>query len=104
MSFFKKLASLFTLPASGSPGDFYTFTIQCLRCGEHIQGRVDFRNQLSAEYDDSGRATHFFCRKVLIGQGHCFQQIEAELTFDLDHKVTDRKITGGKFVEDAGSA
>ena len=102
MSFLKKLASLFTFPAPGGSGSFYTFTVQCQRCGEHIQGRVDFRNQLSTEYDDSGRATHFFCRKFLIGEGHCFQQIETEFTFDLDHKLTDRKIAGGKFVEDAG--
>jgi hypothetical protein len=72
--------------------------VQCLRCGEQIRGRVDLRNDLSIEYDGGGSAS-YHCRKVVMGSGRCFQQIEVYLNFDANHKLTDRQIQGGKFVE-----
>ena len=104
MSFLKKLASLFTFPTPSSTGNFYTFTVQCLRCGEQIEGHVDLRNQLSAEYDGAERVASYFCRKVLMGQQRCFQQIEVEFNLDANRKVIERKITGGKFVDDPAAS
>jgi hypothetical protein len=37
---------------------------------------------------------------VLIGQQHCYQQIEVTLTFDAKRNLIDQKIQGGKFVEE----
>jgi hypothetical protein len=77
VGFFKKILG-------GGPAtfksDFYTFSVACSRCGEVIEGRVNLSNDLSA--DDEGNGYHV--RKVLMGSGHCFQQIEVYLRFDAE--------------------
>jgi hypothetical protein len=37
---------------------------------------------------------------VLIGNRHCFQQIEVFFKFDESRHLLDRKISDGEFVED----
>jgi hypothetical protein len=54
---------------------------------------------LSIEYGQDEKVSGYFCRKVLIGKQRCFQQIEVTLTFDAHHKLIERKVEGGKFVE-----
>jgi len=99
MGFFKRLSDMFT--SSGKQDDVsYWFTVQCNRCGEQIRARVDKRNDPSINYDENGKAT-YFCRKVIMGDQLCFQQIEVELTFDQNRNLIDRQIKGGKFVEQA---
>jgi hypothetical protein len=39
------------------------------------------------------------CRKILMGEGRCFQQIEVVLKFDQDRRMVDRTISGGDFIE-----
>ena len=102
MGFFKRLSSLFASP--GKPEDSaYWLVVQCNRCGEIIRSRVDLRNELSINYGDedgnSGETT-YFCRKLIIGDQQCFQQIEVELSFDANRQLIDRKIKGGQFVEE----
>ena len=103
MSFFKKIADLFSPPASTAKpasrdASAYWVTVRCNRCGETLRARVDLHNDLSIEYGES--AATYFCRKVLMGEGHCFQRIEVELTFDSDRRLTNREISGGQFVEE----
>ena len=93
MGFFKKLFS--TQSTQGKPG-FYAFAVTCNRCGEVIEGRVNLANELSVDFEE-GDGYH--ARKVLMGSGHCFQQIEVELRFDSNRKLLDKQVTGGKFVE-----
>jgi len=95
MSFFKKIGSFFS-SKSGAP--MGSVTVKCNRCGEVIRARVNLYNDLSLEYDEDGKGT-YFCRKVLIGEGRCFQRIEVELTYDPNRKLLSREITGGQFVE-----
>lgn len=97
MGFFKRLSDMFS---SGNRDDdvSYWFTVQCNRCGEQIQARVNKRNDPSINYDEDGKPT-YFCRKVIMGDQLCFQKIEVELTFDQNRNVIDRQIKGGKFVE-----
>lgn len=76
----------------------YTYHVRCHRCGEVLTGHVDLFNDLSAEYGESAKAARYYCRKVLIGSGRCFQAIEVTLAFDADRRVTSREITGGEFV------
>ncbi|MGD9092945.1 MAG: hypothetical protein PVF74_08850 [Anaerolineales bacterium] len=97
MGFLKRLGNLLS-PSGG--GDDYTYWIyvRCNRCSEKIRGRVDLRNELSVNYNDKGNT--FFCRKVLMGEEHCFQKIEVQLTFDKDRKLIDRQITGGQFISE----
>lgn len=93
MGFFKKLFS-----PPGPAGTFYQFSIKCKRCGETIRGRINVYNEPGTELDEKGKP-YFTCRKVLIGDLHCFQQIEVVITFDEYRHVLNRKITGGDFIE-----
>jgi len=95
MSFFKKLISR---PPS-NPGKFYNFSVKCKRCGEIIHGQVNVNNDPSAEYDEKGEP-YYVCRKVLMGNGLCFNQVETVFRFNVQRGLLDRQITGGTFVED----
>jgi hypothetical protein len=94
MSFFKKLFS-------GTPAkhekQYYVFQVKCKRCAEIIEGRVDLDNDLSVEYDGEKRV--YFGRKVLMGSGRCFQQIEVEMKFTPDREMIEKEVKGGTFVE-----
>ncbi len=95
MSFFKKL---FTPPASHS-GTFYPFAVKCKRCGEIIHGQVNVNNDPSLEFDEKGNP-YYLCRKVLMGNGHCFNQIEVLFKFNEARGLLERTITGGEFVDE----
>jgi hypothetical protein len=56
------------------------------------------RSELSPEFGNSDNATSFHCRKVLIGEQRCFQQIEVNLTFDAKYRIVDKQISGGQFI------
>jgi len=92
MGFLKKLFGGGT-PSSSS--DFYTFTLRCDRCGETIEGKVNLSNDLSL--DDEGG---YHVRKVLMGSGHCFQQIEVSLKYDSSRQLQEKQVSGGRFVEE----
>lgn len=102
MSFLKRLSDIFT--GTGKPDDSsYWITVKCDRCGEIIQARIDLRNDLSINYGEAAEATTYFCRKVLMGSQHCYQQIEVELTFDAKKRPIQKEIRAGKFVEEGES-
>ena len=88
------LKNLFGGPASPSSANFYSFAVKCNRCGEVIEGRVNIANDLSLDDEDN-----YFVRKVLMGSGHCFQQVEIELKFNASKQMIDKQIHGGTFVE-----
>jgi DNA-directed RNA polymerase subunit N (RpoN/RPB10) len=96
MNIIKKLFS-----SPNRNGSFYFFSVKCLRCGETIHGQVDLRNEPSLVSDDNGKPV-YICRKVLIGNQHCFQQIEVLIYFDGDRRLIEQKIVGGSFI-DSGS-
>jgi hypothetical protein len=92
MGFLKKLFS----GATAKPEKrYYSFQVKCKRCGEIIEGHVDLDNDLSIEFEDNRNI--YFGRKVLMGSGHCFQQIEVELKFDSSRQLLEQHITGGEF-------
>ncbi len=91
MGFLKKL---FGGGSASSGSDFYTFSVRCDRCGETIEGKVNLNNDLSL--DDEGG---YHVRKVLMGSGRCFQQVEVTLKFDASRQVLEKHVSGGKFVE-----
>ncbi len=93
MNFFKKL-----FKTSAPQKEYYVYRVKCSRCGEVIEGRVDVDNDLSVEYEDGGDV--YYCRKVLMGSGHCYQQIEAGFKFNAARKLLERRVeSGGEFVE-----
>jgi hypothetical protein len=103
MGFFKRLAGFFSSPG-GDYDPAYWLTVRCKRCGEIIRTRIDLRNDLSLDYGEGDApGTTYFTRKVLMGENRCFQQIEIELRFDAAHKLIERTIHGGDFVDEASS-
>jgi len=93
MGFLKKL---FGGGTSSSSSVFYTFTVHCDRCGETIEGKVNLSNDLSL--DDEGG---YHVRKVLMGSGHCYQQIEVTLRFDAVRQLQEKQVSGGRFLEES---
>ncbi len=93
MSIFK---NLFSSPRPA--GKFHTFSVKCNRCGEIIHGQVNVNNEPSLEIDDKGKA-FYTCRKVLIGNAHCFERIEVVFKFDESRRILSKQIAGGEFVE-----
>jgi hypothetical protein len=76
------------------------FYVQCSKCGEKLKARVDIWNELTPDYaGNSDNASSYFCRKVLVGEKQCYQPIELRLKFDKNHKLVDKSIMGGKFIE-----
>ena len=92
MDLFKKLVR-----PSPSKANVYTFAVKCNRCGEIIEGRVNLNNDLSVDHHDGKDG--YFVRKVLMGGGRCFQQIEVELRFGSSKQLLEKHVTGGTFVE-----
>ncbi len=99
MSLLEKLASLFT-PEGTRETYAHWLYVQCERCGEKIRTRLDLRNDLSSHYSETDQDTTYFCRKTLMGNGRCFQQIEVELTFDAHRRLVDQQIQGGKLINE----
>ena len=93
MNFFKMI---FSAP-SRSTSKFYSFPVKCDRCGEVVEGRINLDNDPSVVYE--GDSPEFFVRKVLMGNGLCFQRMEVELKFDATGKLLEKHSTGGQFME-----
>ncbi len=87
------LGKLFGSSAPEPQTNFYIFNVKCDRCGEVIEGRINLANDLSLDDDDN-----YFVRKVLMGGGRCFQQIEIGLKFNASKQVIDKQAHGGTFV------
>ena len=94
MGFLKKLFS--NTPAKPEKR-YHVFQVKCNHCGEIIEGRVDLDNDLSLEFEDNRNV--YFGRKVLIGSGHCFQQIDVEMKFASSRELIEQQAQGGTFVE-----
>jgi hypothetical protein len=93
MNFFQKLFGGF--PAKPEKR-YYTFSTKCLRCGETITGRVDLDNELSVEYEEGGDV--YYGRKVLMGNGICFQRVEVEFKFTAARELIEQHVMGGEFI------
>ena len=61
---------------------YYVFQVKCNRC---------------LEFEDNHNV--YFGRKVLMGGGHCFQQIEVEMKFTSSRELIEKEVQGGIFVE-----
>jgi hypothetical protein len=101
MSLFKKISNILAAPRPKTDRALYLY-VQCNKCGEKLRARVDMWNELSPDYDgNSEDAAAYHCRKVLIGENRCYQPIELRLKFDKNHRLVDKQVYGGKFIEEA---
>ncbi len=102
MSFLKKLGKILSSSPSPRTDRALYLYVQCGKCGEKLRARVDVWNELTPEYDDNrDDAASYFCRKVLVGEKLCYQPIELRLKFDKHHRLVEKTITGGKYIEDS---
>jgi hypothetical protein len=62
------------------------------KCGAITRVRIDKRNDLSRDDDDT-----LFVHKVII-DSKCYGQVEIDLRFDENFNETSREIKGGEFV------
>lgn len=96
MDFLSKLGKLFSPPRPASR--YYEFQVKCKHCGEVLDGRVDLYNDPSLDFEEE--KIIYFCRKVLIGGGPCYQPVEVTFKFDESRNVLEQKVVGGEFVEE----
>ena len=100
MSFFKKLAALFS--GGSSTGNRRSFTIYVLsrRCNEPLSANVDLLNALSQS--EEADAT-YYTRKVIQSSGanRCFSQVEVELWFDSSRHLARHAVHGGSWLTEA---
>jgi hypothetical protein len=94
MGFFSKIAHFFLPPPQVAR--YQNFQVKCNRCGEILSGRLDIFNDPSLDVEEG--KTIYFCRKVLIGSGHCHQQVETTFKFDERHHVIEKQASGGVFI------
>jgi hypothetical protein len=95
----KKLSNILSSSKKNEPYG-YRIYVRCNGCGEKISTRVDLRNDLSPDYGNEGKDLIYYCRKVLMGQKLCFQQVEVHLKFNEARQLLDREISGGKFISE----
>jgi len=101
MTIFKKLGKLLASPSPKTDRAMYLY-VQCSKCGEKLRARVDIWNELTPEFDGKSDDPLFYhCRKVLIGEKTCYQPIELRLKFDRNHKLFEKTISGGKYIDQA---
>ena len=100
MGFFRKISSLFASAQQEDANAVWIY-VQCDRCGEKLRARLNTRAELSPEFGNTDNANSFYCRKVLIGEQRCYQQIEVNLKFDTRFKIVEQQISGGKFISRA---
>jgi hypothetical protein len=99
MDILKKLSKILSSPPPKTDRALYLY-VQCKKCGEKLRARVDVWNELTPEYDGkSDNAASYFCRKVLVGEKNCYQPIELKLKFDKNHKLIEKQIYGGKYID-----
>ena len=101
MSILKKLGKILSSPPAKTERAMYLY-VQCTKCGEKLRARVDVWNELTPDYDGkSDAATSYHCRKVLVGENKCYQPVELRLKFDRNHKLVEKTILGGKYIDAA---
>jgi|YNPNPStandDraft_1061719.scaffolds.fasta_scaffold78070_2 hypothetical protein len=100
MGFWKRLASLFSGGGQAREQDVDYVYLRCQACGEPLLLRVDLRNDLSPEWEDtseggSDEPDRYYTRKVVIGRGRCFRPVEVELTYDRARRRQEARVKGG---------
>ena len=99
MNILKRLSKILSSPPPRTDRALYLY-VHCNKCGEKLRARVDIWNELTPEYDDkSDNAAAYYCRKVLVGEKLCYQPIELRLKFDKNHKLVEKTIIGGKYID-----
>ena len=97
MSFFKRIASLFSGRSTGDSNRLVSIYALSHRCKEPVAGKVDLYNELSGSDEE---AYTYYCRKVLhtSGQNRCFAEVEFQLWFDKGKQIVHHEVKGGRWL------
>ena len=94
MSFFKRLANLFS--GGASKERMLPIYVYSRRCREAVTGTVDLFNELSQPDEEYA----YYVRKVLhtSGRDRCFDQVEVQIWFDKNKNVEHHEVQGGHWL------
>ena len=96
MPWFKRLMSWFR--ARQTADEALWLYVQCNRCGEAIQVRIDRRYDLASEWRDPGEpGAAYTMHKDIVGE-NCFQRISVDVGFDARFKIIAQRIRNGAFL------
>ena len=70
------------------------FYVKCDSCGTIVRVRAD------KQYDLNRDSSGYSWRKTVV-DNKCFRRMEALVQFDSHYRVTNREISGGRFVTEA---
>lgn len=91
MGFLDNLKSLFS--TSNADLNALWLYVKCKQCGTPLAVRVDLRNELSPDYENSG----YLLSKEMM-DNKCFTLMRAEIRFDASRKIVEQKIDQGEFI------
>jgi len=90
MGFLSRLFGRSGTNDADSPGDGALWLyVRCARCGEAIRVRLMPRTDAQPEYDESGRVTHSFLRKEILGN-RCPNLMSVELRLDSRGRIGEQ--------------
>jgi len=92
MNLLKRLFGGTSKPGVTQDADALIYYVKGDKCGAVTRVRIDRRNDLSRDDDDT-----FFVRKVVV-DSKCYGQVELELRFDQHYNEVSREIKGGVFI------
>lgn len=101
MSLWDRLRGFFASSESSQDDDsdeaFYLY-IRCERCKDLVSVRINRRNDLSQEFNQStGAVTGYRVQKGIVDQ-RCFRPISVSIMFDPGQREVSRDIAGGEFL------
>jgi hypothetical protein len=92
------LTRLFTRRPRQESASALWIYVACGRCGEAIGIRTDRRYDLVSEMRDPGEAgPAYTMHKDIVGT-RCFQRIAVDLEFDSRLQISERRISGGRWL------
>ena len=97
------LRRLFSRPRGREADNALWLHVQCDRCGEVIDVRVDRRYDVASNLLDPGEeGPAYTMHKDVVGD-RCFRRISVSLRFDHRMKVVEQHIQGGRLQGDSAS-
>jgi hypothetical protein len=90
------LRRLFGGRSASDDGAIHVY-VKCNRCGAPVHVRVDPRNDLVSEYDESDDPSGYLLVKEIM-DSRCFRIMRAEITYDRSRREQERTIEGGTFI------
>lgn len=93
------LSRLFGRGAPAAGGSIMWLYVRCARCGEKIRIRINRNTDAQQEYDESGRHTHAYLRKEILGN-HCPNLMSVELQLDTSGRVIEQQAEGCVIIDE----